>query len=254
MNQNYFIAISLFSFCIALGLIAFVVIYNKKIQVKKAAEKVREIAFQKDLLISVIQSKEEEQRRIAQELHDDVGSTVTAIRFSVASLNIDADVKKILNENLGLAIQKIRSISNELLPSILDELGLISAVKSLFQNYENQFKASKEFTCEAVKNPANLKQTKEVELAIYRILQELINNCIKYAEASSIELFIEQDESGIKLILTDNGLGFIPSEHTQKEKASLGLKNIQSRLQQINGEISYEKIYPGTKITLLWKA
>ena len=207
--------------------------------------------YQKELVAATIQTRENEQRRIALELHDDVGSTLTAIKFSIPSLDIPESEREKLNDTLGMAIQKVRRISNDLLPSILEELGLKVAVRSLIKtlNEGGSLKYGLETSEEKIRYP------KEVELAFYRVLQELLNNILKYAEAKHVQVELIITPIGIRLSVNDDGKGFIPEDHKDKERPSLGLRNMESRMQQIKGTIHYEKIQPtGTRVTLDWKS
>src|ERR1044072_5230667 len=92
---------------LAMGIIVFFFIYQKRMAAKQNELAILDLAHQKELMGAVIQTKELEQRRIALELHDDVGSTLTAIKFSIPNLNITPDEKDLLNANLVNAIQKV---------------------------------------------------------------------------------------------------------------------------------------------------
>jgi signal transduction histidine kinase len=82
----------------------------------------------------------------------------------------------------------------------------------------------------------------------------LLNNIIKYAESTEIEIVIIQNNTGVQIEITDNGIGFAPSTSDLKKINSLGLKNMASRLQQINGTLEYNKLTKGTKTTVIWTA
>jgi signal transduction histidine kinase len=236
---------------LAMGIIVFFFIYQKRMVAKQNELALLDLEHQKELMGAVIQTKELEQRRIALELHDDVGSTLTAIKFSIPRLNITTEEKELLNANLANAIQKVRRISNDLLPSILEELGLITASRNLIKTLNETTDLIYTIECpsETIPHP------KDVELAFYRVMQELLNNILKYAEASIVGVTIVTTQSGIRMTISDDGKGFIPSDHTQRDRPSLGLKNMESRIQQIKGTIRYEKGAPkGTKVTIEWKA
>lgn len=238
---------------LALGIISAVFLYQQKLQKRKEQMKNLEIDYQKDLVNSSIEAREMEQRRIALELHDDVGSTLTAIKFSISSAPIDNEVKTLLNENLMEAIQKVRRISNELLPSILEELGLLAASTSLVTKLNEQIHPI-QFSIQSVQDPSSSLQTKEVNLAIYRVLQELLNNIVKYSGATEVSVRIHQDENGVELTVEDNGSGFVPEDHKDRAKPTLGLKNMEIRIQQINGSMRYSKLKQGTRVNVEWKA
>lgn len=238
---------------LVVGIITFVFVYQRKMQRKKRQIQEMEVDYQKDMVNAVIEAREMEQRRIALELHDDVGSTLTAIKFSVASLPTDLESKESLNANLNSAIQKVRRISNELLPSILEELGLVTAANSLVKQINEQIPTT-QFTIQAVQDPAATDQTKDVNLAFYRVLQELLNNIIKYAEATIVTVWLNQNEDGLEMIVTDNGVGFTPEDHKNRERPSLGLKNMESRMQKIGGKMQYSKLDVGTKVSVTWNS
>lgn len=235
---------------LAMGIIAFFFIYQKRMVAKQNELARMDLEHQKELMGAVIQTRELEQRRIALELHDDVGSTLTAIKFSIPKLNITPEEKEMLNSNLANAIQKVRRISNDLLPSILEELGLSTAARSLIKTLNETTNLEYHIECpnEGISHP------KDVELAFYRVMQELLNNILKYAEAKQVKLEIVTTLKGIRMTISDDGKGFVPTGHINKDQPSLGLKNMESRIQQIKGTIHYEKTIPkGTKVTIEWK-
>lgn len=236
---------------LAISIVAFFFIYQRRIAAKQKELALLEVQYQKELVAATIQTREVEQRRIALELHDDVGSTLTAIKFSIPSLDIPEQEREKLSNNLALAIQKVRRISNDLLPSILEELGLKVAVRSLIKtlNEGGSLQYALETSEERQRHP------KDVELAFYRVLQELLNNILKYAEAQRVQVELIITPISIRMTVSDDGKGFSPDDHKDKERPSLGLRNMESRMQQINGTIHYEKIQPtGTRVTLDWKS
>lgn len=240
-------------FIMALSIIVFAVLYQQKMRRKKQEMIQMELNYKNEMVHAVLDAKELEQRRIAIELHDDIGSSLTALKLSFATLPIDDEERRLLNEGVQDTINKVRSLSNRLLPTILEELGLIPAVKSLVNTLSNQI-PTVQFSVIAVNDLKHDSQTREVSLAVYRILQELINNILKYADATVIEITLEQNEEGIQLGVVDNGKGFIPTKEDKLKSQSLGLKNIESRSQQIDAEIRYQLLNPGTKVMLTWEA
>jgi signal transduction histidine kinase len=240
-------------FIMALSIIVFAVLYQQKMRRKKQEMIQMELNYKNEMVQATLDAKELEQRRIAIELHDDIGSSLTALKLSFATLPIDDEERRLLNEGVQDTINKVRSLSNRLLPTILEELGLIPAVKSLVNTLSNQI-PNVHFSVIAVNDLKHDSQTREVSLAVYRILQELINNILKYADATVIEITLEQNEEGIQLGVVDNGKGFVPTKEDKLKSQSLGLKNIESRSQQIDAEIRYQLLNPGTKVMLSWEA
>lgn len=177
MNIEWVILLGSFGMItLALSIIVFAALYQRKYAQKKAQLHEKDLQHQKLLVNAVIETKEQEQKRIAMELHDDVGSALTAIKFMVSGIEIDAETKDVLQESISSAISNVRRISNDLLPSILDEMGLKTAMLAFVKTLPEtvHFTSSgQEWT--------NL--PKSVSLALYRITQELINNILKYAEA-----------------------------------------------------------------------
>ncbi len=239
-------------FIMALSIIVFAVLYQQKMRRKKQEMVQLELNYKNEMVQATLDAKEIEQRRIAIELHDDIGSSLTALKLSFVSLPIDEEERQLLNEGVQITIGKVRSLSNRLLPSVLEELGLVPAVKSLVNTLAQQI-PNVHFSVIAVNDPKHESQTREVSLAVYRILQELINNILKYAKATVIQLTLEQNEDGIQITLIDNGMGFVPTKEDKLKSQSLGLKNIESRSQQVGAQIDYELQNPGTKVMLVWK-
>lgn len=240
-------------FIMSLSIIMFAILYQQKMRRKRQEIIQMELNYKNELIHAVLDAKELEQRRIAIELHDDIGSSLTALKLSFASLPINEEERKLLNEGVQITIGKVRSLSNRLLPSILEELGLIPAIKSLVNTLSLQI-STVQFSVVAVNDPKNESQTREISLGLYRILQELINNVLKYAESTEIQIVVEQSDEGVQIVLTDNGKGFIPTKQDKLKSQSLGLKNIESRSQQIQAKIDYELLNPGTKVTITWQA
>ena len=237
---------------LSLAIIGAVFFYQQKLQNRKNQLKNIEIEHQKNLLNASIEAREMEQRRIAFELHDDVGSTLTAIKFSLAATQMDDGIKEQLNTNLVNVIQNVRRISYELLPSILDEMGIIAGATSLVKNLNDQIDHI-DFVIQPVQDPAAPEQTKDVELAIYRVLQELLNNIVKYSGAANVRVLLVQNEEGLELIIDDDGNGFDP-ETVDKKAPSLGLRNIEMRMQQINASVKYSLRDKGTRVVVRWEA
>jgi len=233
---------------IALAVVTFVIMYQRKMFTKQNQLAQLETENQKVLVNAVLTAKEMEQKRIAQELHDEIGSSVNAVRMSLIGMTIDDETKKKLNTELTDISKNVRRISNELMPSVLDELGFHQALVHLVKKYQESSQIEFEILTN-LEDPYPL--DKKVELSLYRILQELMNNIVKYSKATNVILTIHHNSKEIEINLVDNGDGFIPDENNLTKGDSLGLKNIKSRLQQINGEENYSLNTPkGTKVTI----
>ena len=217
---------------VALGLIVFIVFYQRKIIAKQRLINEIELQNQKKLVAAEINTKEREQKRIAQELHDDIGASLTAIRFMTQQIDDSQKIKSELMSALGVAAGKVRRISNDLLPHVLEELGLCDAL--IFLTSEMNKAGKVNFTFES--NKCDLSRLeKGEELSIYRIVQELGSNILKYADATEVLIELKGSKTSLVISISDDGNGIIPIKDERSE--SLGLKNIESRIQYVNGEI-----------------
>lgn len=235
-------------FLLAIALIGFIVIYQRKIFAKKSKIAFLETENQKAMIDAVLITKEKEQKRIAQELHDEIGSSINAVKMSLISMDIPLETKNKLSQDLVSISKNVRKISNELMPSVLEELGFHQALVHLIKKMQDSSSIQFEIYSE-LEDPYPLE--KSVELSLYRVLQELINNICKYSQATEVVLTAHHTSDTFDLYLVDNGSGFIPSTENLAKSDSLGLKNIKSRLQQINGTDEYAINEPkGTKVSI----
>lgn len=232
---------------LAMAFILFFFLYQKKIAQQMMVNKQLELQQQRALLLASIQSKEKEQRRIAQELHDDVGSSLSALKLNLPTLSLNKEDKKLVNTQLNDLVLKVRKISNELLPSVLDELGLINALNNLSTTLNKSVTTQINFI-DNTEDQFDL--TQETELALYRITQEILNNILKYANAEHIEIELSSKGKILLLEYKDDGDGFDPTKSTKVKAESHGLKNIKGRIQQINADINYQLTNPGTKVSI----
>jgi len=237
---------------LAFSLVAFVVFYQRKRIRQQVAAAQRENEYQRHLLNSIIEVREKEQKRIALELHDDVGSALNHIKMKLSKKDVDetllAETRELLREVVG----HIRDISNDLLPPVLNELGLNGAIRNLCRRLSESGKIKLECIADTHKEEM---LTPDIKLAIYRITQELLNNIFKHSNATEVNVVVEQTPHNYTLIIEDNGDGFIPPQELNFQSKSLGLKNLASRVQQIDAELKYElRIPKGTKVTLTKKS
>lgn len=219
-------------------------------QRQKAAINAERIQEQEARINAVFQAQEEERRRIAKELHDGIGQTISAVKLNYQSLSqkIDQpdlmpDFKKV-EKMLDDAGAEVRSISHQMLPKELEQFGLVPAVEGMLsQNLENaplkyQFEHSG-FT-ERIGN--------RIELAMFRILQELISNVLKHSQANLLTIQLVKLQSHVVLNVSDNGVGF---DVECQEKSGIGLLNIASRIDAIQGHLHYESAPgKGTTVTI----
>jgi two-component system, NarL family, sensor kinase len=224
---------------LAMGVILFVVMYQRKVIRHQVELKQIEEKKELELIQASIQSEEQERMRIATELHDDVGATLASARLFLHQKELmDESAIQQSKELLDESIQKIRSISHKLQPSTLYHLGLQTSLQSLSEII------SKTGVVKVVYVKLNdlPRLDAQLELSAYRVVQELMNNCIKHANAQNITM--QADANGeLKIKLSHDGKGLLQQDYEELiyKKGAIGLKNIVNRLKSINANISFDK-------------
>lgn len=228
---------------LASTLILFVFINQKRMLSQRNRLQALKSSYQQEMLKAAIDAQEKERKRIAEDLHDEVGAMLSLARlnasraseFSVneAGRKLTRDTIKIIDDT----INNVRRISKDLLPSILEEFGLIQAIEELVTKINASNIVSVKFEYQGEFN--NLYP--EVELALYRVTQELVNNAIKHADAEEIDIHLAAKNGHLILKVLDNGSGFKVEEVNRKStfERGIGLKNIHSRVSMLDGEIKY---------------
>lgn len=189
--------------------------------------------------LAVIEGQEDERRRLSMELHDGVGQLLTALYFQNSFLKskLPADdqlqeVVSSIGELLESGKLEIRRITNNLMPKVLDQYGLNEALIQLMQSMFSKLEI--DTTISLLEQ--DKRYNKSIEVALYRIVQELFNNCIKYAKASHVELTLEENNQFLLLVYLDDGIGF--SEEAVAQQSGHGLNNIVHRANLLKGNAS----------------
>jgi len=225
-------------FFFALAFIIFFVVYQKRLLQQERTQQEKELMYQKELLQASIDGQEKERLRIAKELHDDVGTMLSTTRMYTEQLSTqtkEENRNKLvlkMNELLGVTLRSVREISHDLRPVILEKLGLHEAIKSLSETLNEAGEVRVNYTVNG-----SINCTKEQSINLYRILQELIANTIKHAQATQIDIQIDAEDEQIYLFYRDDGIGFDHAEMSSKK--GIGMKNIESRVSLLSGEIHY---------------
>ncbi len=212
-----------------------------------AAEKIRENEAR---LNAVLEGQEEERRRIARELHDGLGQTLTAIRLNYQSLAGKVtspdqlqDFRR-LESMLDSASSEVRSISHQMMPKELEQFGLIPAVEGTLKLILENTPVKYNFEHSGFRERIG----KHSELVLFRVLQELVNNVIKHSGADMLNVRLLRVTSHAVLSVSDNGIGFDVHKH---EKKGIGLLNIAGRIDGIKGHLHFESAPGnGTIITI----
>ncbi len=206
--------------------------------------------------------QEEERKKIARELHDGIGQTLSAVKFSIENALQDADaagaeghsiesVKSVI-PMIQNAIQEVRRMQTDLRPPILDDLGILPTISWFCREYEKVYSGihvEREIQVDEKDVPPPLKT------AIYRILQEGMNNIAKYSRSDRACIALNRKENGIELIIEDHGLGFDPQEvlFGERERRGFGLISMKERTELAGGSFSIESQKgAGTRVRAVW--
>ena len=198
---------------------------------------------QKIRSVSVLEGQERERRKIARELHDGLGQMLTALKFTIEGLkpamtksekNKQEDIRNLVQETIA----EVRKISFNLMPGVLSDFGIPAALKHLTEMVTKSSGKNVIF-----KNHSDVgRLSKTVEINLYRIVQEALNNAIKYSDADEVKVILENDDDSLHLEIEDNGKGFNKSKTLNgKPKADYsgnGIINIQERTSLIDGQFN----------------
>jgi signal transduction histidine kinase len=188
---------------------------------------------QQELILAEIETLERERSRIAKDLHDSIGTNLTAIKMSTNTLlkKHDEQNASIIEEQLQSTIYEIKNIIYDLVPPGLERYGLIAGLKNYIEKLKPTLEVEIDFYSfgKEVKNP-------KISILSFRIVQELISNSLKHARAKTITLHINSFKDSLNIVYEDDGIGFQENHHSKGS----GLLNIESRIQSIHGTIQFE--------------
>ena len=190
----------------------------------------REVRLARARASALLEGQEKERRRIIQELHDGVGQLLTAIRMRLEMFEGEPTLKEDIKKQINETISEVRRISYNVMPQALVDYGLEAALSGLCDSIKRYSNLELDFTY--VKESDHTLNF-DVSTALFRIAQEGLNNILKYAEASSVNLHIIDKEDEVYLVLEDNGKGF--DESNLKINGGMGLQNIRERAKLLNG-------------------
>lgn len=181
----------------------------------------------------IYKAEQKERVRLARDLHDSIGQKLSVMKMLLPN-DEHLDLGKI-HQYLDETANEVRSISHNLIPEILN-LGFLKALKNLADYYNASKKIN--FKLDIKENAVFRSISKEVEVALYRILQELLTNITKHAQAGEIEMTVSFDNNEIVIIVNENGRGL--DKDKIKQSKGLGWRNIFARIQLLNGSIDVE--------------
>ncbi|MBF0158578.1 MAG: GAF domain-containing sensor histidine kinase [Magnetococcales bacterium] len=193
---------------------------------------------------------EDERKRLATEIHDELGSSLTAIRFGLAALEQDIVVDDLRQRCCGLSdlarslLMNVRRMSVSLRPPVLDRFGLQAALQWLAQQTREQ--SGQQLSCEVACDIDESLLDEEHRLTLFRICQEALTNVVRHAGASSCRVELSLLEQGWQLVIRDDGVGLsVEKLFPHHVTTSMGLIGMRERAQRLGGEVTFETGHQG---------
>jgi PAS domain S-box-containing protein len=201
---------------------------------------------ERKILNAIIETEEKEKERFAKDLHDGMGPLLSTIKIYLnlikSSEASETEKKKFLDDAMALtdeALVNTREIANDLRPSNINRFGLAASVRTLCEKFNTGGIIHIEFE---MKNFQQDDLGKDLEVTLYRIINELINNTLKHASARNISILIIKENELLILAYYDDGIGFDSAKIMEsKTQKGMGLSNIMSRVRAVNGTCSINK-------------
>ncbi len=194
----------------------------------------KEALLSRQRTVALLEGEENERRRISRELHDGIGQLLTAIQFKINSVEGQEKVRTEIKSILDETIMEIRRISHNLMPSVLLDFGLEAALKSLCNRTAQSTGWKVNFVFDTHPEAPPLAQ--ELVIGLYRIAQEGINNAVKYARATQLDVIVDCEPDQVQLRIRDNGTGFDWEAYQQSTTQDAnGIRNMRERTHLLGG-------------------
>jgi len=212
---------------------------NKQQQEKIHHRKI--LQQQQQAAIDIITAEEEERKRIASDLHDGVGQLMSAAWLNLKAVsdqmmsNARPEDVQLIGKTLALvneSCKEVRQVSHNMMPNALLMKGLINAVREFIGQIDQR-----SIQINLQTDGLNIAIPSHIESVLYRVIQESVNNVIKHAQASELDISIHQEEDAIDVMIEDNGRGF--DKNKRAADAGIGLQNIQSRIDYLRGTVEW---------------
>lgn len=212
---------------------------------RKAADRLQALSRR------LVEMQEAERSRVARELHDEAGQTLTSMMISLRLLEQDADHPEVvvsraveLKRMTSDVLEGLHRLAVDLRPASLDHVGLPTALHQLVQTFSRQFGLRIQFMVEGLEGERLMPET---ETALYRIVQEALTNVARHAHASKADVILERRGDRVVAIVEDDGIGFDPEAYVQRDR--LGLLGIRERVEMLDGTLVIEsEIGGGTTV------
>jgi signal transduction histidine kinase len=241
MSPDTFVVIGICGMiALAIGLIYFVIMHQRRVFQYDIEKLKSQKEHERQMQLLSQETQEQTMSELASELHDDIGVMLSSVKLFLSKSS--PENPDLMNQSqilLDESIQKIRSLSHKLHPSTLQHLGLAIAIQSLLDVIGKSGVVKTQFIAE----PYAERIPEQMELSLYRIVQELLNNLIKHAQLSYINVALEISNAVLTIKISHDGQG-LTNEMYQKEimkKGAIGLKNVYNRLQLLQASINFEQ-------------
>jgi signal transduction histidine kinase len=219
-------------------------------QEKKLEEMLQE--QERKAINSMVSGQEEERARIAKDLHDRLGSMLSVVKIHYKS--VEDDLEKIKKETktqyekanklLDEACEAVRKIAHNMVSGTLTKFGLVPALKELKEKIEE----TKTLQIELLAHGLDDRLDNTTEIQLYRVVQELLNNVLKHAEATEVTIQLLKREHDVNIMVTDNGIGFEVDEILNE---GMGLKSVKARIAEMDGRVLIDSSKGnGTTVTI----
>lgn len=202
----------------------YLAIRNEVTQLKRVEEELQLMMSQ------VMQIQEEERRKFSRELHDGIGQSLFSLLIQMDRLIGDEPESEMghLRQNVSSIIEEVRSLAWKIRPSVLDDLGVIPAIRTHIENYTDHYGIRVKLESNLRKRLGALEET-----TIYRVIQEALTNIAKYADVSEASVFVHEQESVVEVKIEDQGKGFERSRNS----TGVGLFSMEERAKSIGGKL-----------------
>jgi PAS domain S-box-containing protein len=228
-----------------------IVIEDKQVKMVLLRDITERKVAEREVLNAVIDAEERERQRFSKDLHDSIGPLLSALNLYITALSKDGNKERheqayaLAKETLNETIKSIREVSNNLSPQSLTDFGLQVALKSFVQRLRMDDSLNIKLNLEL----GSSRYPIPIEVGLYRVVTELINNTLKHAHATEIIVEVIELNGSIKLDYSDNGVGFSLTDVSRK--GGHGLSNISSRIRLINGLVRlWSREGKGMRVTL----
>jgi signal transduction histidine kinase len=208
----------------------------------------------KALFARLVSAQEEERRRIARDIHDQLGQQITALRMNLEVLtsrtqpNDEVARQLVRTQRLAEELDRMAdALIWDLRPAALDHLGLVAALERLVRQWSERFDVAAEFDAAAI---GALRLPPDVEVNLYRIAQEALHNVAKHAEATRVAVCLQRTDGHLVLAIEDDGRGFVVNGQPRDGQGGFGLLNMRERAALVGGSIDIESV-PAQGTTVL---